>query len=70
MSELTPTPPHIVRLQIELGQLTEKIEKLEVFLDNSDAYFNLTTAERVLLEVQLPAMHTYRQCLKTRLSIS
>lgn len=66
----SPIPPHIARLEIELVQLNEKIEKLKAFIDNSDAYFNLSTAERVLLEVQLPIMQTYAKCLKNRLLIS
>jgi hypothetical protein len=54
------------RLLDEAMQLTEKIEKLESFI-NSETILTLPAVQHSLLNVQYLAMKTYRQCLYERI---
>ena len=57
----------IDRLKLELSDLESKINGLESFFDN-DNFDKIDEVQKVLLRVQLKAMHTYKQCLNERIS--
>lgn len=56
------------RLTEEQSQLAERVEKLEAFLQTSNAD-NIDKVQRTLLDVQLPAMKTYLTVLNERIRL-
>ncbi len=56
------------RLQIELGDLTEKAEKLNAFLD-TDIFKGLSKQKQTLLFAQYGLMQSYCHILKERIRI-
>lgn len=57
----------IERLQTEMSELDDKIEKLSEFL-LSDNFMKIDSVQQTLLRIQHSAMITYRHCLNERLS--
>lgn len=55
----------VSRLKTERNQLSERVEKLEAYLDGNAP--GATDAQRELLKAQLPAMNAYLQILEIRL---
>lgn len=56
----------LTRLKTEQSELTEKIEKLSVFV-NGDKFNTLSSKHQYLLKRQLVAMEQYNECLELRL---
>ena len=60
--------PYIERLNIERDELTEKINKLRVFISNRElAIKTAGEAEYDLLTIQLEVMKVYKSIICTRL---
>ena len=57
---------YIDRMEDELEDLTNKVLRLDTFM-KTEAYENLTMAEKILMTDQLRAMERYRDCLCDRL---
>lgn len=57
---------YIDRMEEELEDLTNKVLRLDTFM-KTEAYENLTMAEKILMTDQLRAMERYRDCLCDRL---
>jgi len=57
------------RVVEENKQLQEKLSKLCVFMDESEAYLKLSPAMRILLERQRDAMKEYRDILDVRIEL-
>ena len=57
---------YIDRMEDELEELTNKVLRLDTFM-KTEAYENLTMAEKILMTDQLRAMERYRDCLCDRL---
>jgi len=57
------------RVVEENMQLQEKLSKLCVFIDESEAYLKLSHAMRILLERQRDAMKEYRDILDVRIEL-
>ena len=54
------------RLRLEKQELSEKVESLQKFID-SDAFKTIGNVQQTLLNIQINAMITYKQCLLERL---
>lgn len=57
---------YIDRMEDELEDLSNKVLRLDTFM-KTEAYENLTMAEKILMTDQLRAMERYRDCLCDRL---
>lgn len=62
----TPDEDFVDRMEDELNELTERIQKLDTFIQ-TDTYRNLTQTEKDLLIKQFKAMECYRDNLYDRL---
>jgi hypothetical protein len=56
------------RMIDEIDLLEDKISKLVTFL-SSESFKTIDKVQQALLKIQLSAMHTYRDCLKERLTL-
>lgn len=56
----------LVRLRAEKLELSQRLEKLEVFL-NSKEFLKIDPEQQGLLVVQLSAMQTYNACIYMRI---
>lgn len=54
------------RLIDEKVELTERMERLEAFIENG-GYSKIVPVQKTLLNIQLKAMDTYAQCLLERI---
>lgn len=57
----------IERLQLEEDALSEKIEKLDDFIENNPAYEKVGDVQWYLLDAQLNAMRSYLYILQHRI---
>lgn len=60
---------HQERVIKEHNELDEKIEKLHVFIEDSDVFKNLSTIDQRLLINQRCMMIIYRDILRQRISL-
>lgn len=58
--------PHVSRMEQELAELDERIQKLSDFLDG-DVFPHLDPQDRNLMLIQSNAMRNYQSALKQRL---
>lgn len=56
------------RLSLEESELSEKIVKLDAFV-NGENFKNIDSTQQRLLKIQLKAMLTYSECLAMRLEL-
>lgn len=56
------------RVKQELSDLSEKIYRLDMFIQLSDIYLSLPEIEQKLLRQQLVAMMDYASILRTRIA--
>jgi hypothetical protein len=54
------------KLEIEIGDLSDKIERLSAFIE-SDAFHKIHPQQIKLLQIQLSSMSNYLLCLQLRL---
>lgn len=59
-------PPHVVRMQVESQQLTDRVERLDSFI-KGDAFGGLGSFDQMMLRLQLGAMKQYDEILTLRL---
>ncbi|MCG3884102.1 hypothetical protein I3271_05330 [Photobacterium leiognathi] len=64
------TNTYIDRLNAEYEELVERVEKLAVFIDESEQFDTLSKREQQLLSQQLGFMESYRSVLDLRLHIA
>jgi len=64
-----PTMELIVKLNKERLELSEKIEKLKLFITTTYSFRKLNYGHRRLLEDQLVAMNRYEQVLVERMTL-
>ena len=55
------------RLQEEQHELSEKIQKLNAFIENPEQFSKANENQQALLKIQINAMMTYNRCLIERL---
>lgn len=61
-------PEYVQRMKVELSELTEKIDKLALFL-RTPRGFELPELKQKLLNMQLEAMQVYAEILEERLEL-
>jgi hypothetical protein len=67
MSEADPKPPHLQRMETELAELRDRIEKLTNFAQAKNLTFtDLPETDRLLLVTQCRAMTAYLGILEIR----
>lgn len=61
-------PDYVKRMQVELSELTEKIDKLSLFL-RTPKMLELSELKQKLLKMQFEAMQVYAEMLNERLDL-
>jgi hypothetical protein len=64
MPEIDPILNNLYNEKIELGK---KLDNLRAFID-SEKFQEIDSFQQTLLNIQIKAMETYRQCLAERIS--
>lgn len=70
MSNENKVPEYIQRMQKELDELHERIEKANNFIEKNPQYSKLSDYERDMLFNQVMAMIRYAYCLNKRIAFS
>ena len=60
-------PGYVERMNVELYELTNKIEKLKAFLDDANASFDIPVYREKMMENQLDYMEKYADILVERI---
>lgn len=60
-------PPHVERMEAELGELNDRAAKLAAFIDGGPIFNGLSGLDQDLLRAQHAAMDTYCAILSIRL---
>lgn len=68
MNQVNEYPPHLKRVATEFLELSEKLNDLSRFIDESEIFIGLSETEQSLLRIQQSTMMAYAQILQTRLS--
>lgn len=61
--------PHIERMECELAELSERAEKLAIFIDENPIFAGLALDAQGLMRMQLGAMRQYETALSLRLQL-
>lgn len=64
-----PSSTHLERMEIEQGEVRERLQKLEGFIGTNPLFDQLSPLHRNLLLIQRNAMRTYLTVLETRFSL-